>query len=206
MAVELDVYNLQGKKEEKLSVSDAVFAVKVNKGLLHLCVLQFLANRRAGTACTKTKSEIRGGGKKPFMQKHTGNARRGSSRSPLQVGGGVAFGPKPRSYEFSINKKAKKNALCSALTDKLADVVVFQDFAIKAAKTKEVTSVLKTFKVTDTVLFVDAGIAETFIKSARNITGVKAMDVSKLNVYEVLKHTKLFITKSAVKKLEETLA
>lgn len=206
MAVELDVYNLQGKKEETLSVSDTLFAAKVNKGLLHLCVLQFLANRRAGTACTKTKSEVRGGGKKPFMQKHTGNARRGSSRSPLQVGGGVAFGPKPRSYEFSINKKAKKNALCSALTDKKADVVVLKDLTIKAAKTKEVVSVLKNFKTQDTVLFVDADMTADFSKAARNISGVKAVDVSRINVYDVLKHTKLFITKNAVKKLEESVA
>jgi large subunit ribosomal protein L4 len=205
--MELSVFNIEGKQEaEKLSVNDTVFAGKINRGLLHLAVLWHLAKRRSGSANTKTKSEVRGGGRKPYQQKHTGNARRGSSRSPLIVGGGVAFGPKPRSYEFKLTKKMKKAALCSALSNKKQNLIVLKDIEIKAPKTKEVARILANFKVQESSLFIDDSPAEKFFLASRNLPKVKTVDVKSISVYELMKFHKLFITKKAVKKLEEILA
>jgi large subunit ribosomal protein L4 len=207
MTVKLNVYNLEGKQEaDALNANEEIFAGKVNKGLLHLAVLWYLANSRAGSANTKTKSEVRGGGRKPYRQKGTGNARRGSSRSPLMVGGGVSFGPKPRSFAFKFTKKMKKAALRSALSNKGENLIVIKDFKIKAPKTKEMNKILNNFDLQDNALFVDVNLAEDFERAGRNISKIKSINVDKINVYDLMKYSKLFITKDAVKKLEEKLA
>ena len=202
---EVQIFDLAGKVAGSLTLNDKVFNVKVNKGLLHLAVLSYLATARSGTHNTLTKSEVRGGGKKPFSQKGTGNARRGSSRSPLIPGGGVSMGPKPRDYSFFLTRSMKKAALRSALTDKKANMIVLKDLAIAQPKTKEFAAVLKNFKLDSKALFVDENLSENTVKAGRNIPAIKTANVKNITVYDLIKHDKFFVTASAVKKLEEAL-
>jgi large subunit ribosomal protein L4 len=205
MTSEVKVFDLAGKPVGSLTLSEKVFGAKVNKGLLHQAVLSYLAAARAGTHSTLTKSEVRGGGRKPFAQKGTGNARRGSSRSPLIPGGGVSMGPKPRDYAFFLNKSMKKAALRSALTDKKDSMIVLKNLDIAQPKTKELSAVLRNFQVETRALFVDEVITENAAKAGRNIPMVKTENVKNISVYALLKHDKFFVTEAAVRKLEETL-
>jgi large subunit ribosomal protein L4 len=205
MTSEVKVFDLAGKAVGSLTLNEKIFNVKVNKGLLHQAVLSYLATGRSGTHSTLTKSEVRGGGKKPFAQKGTGNARRGSSRSPLIPGGGVSMGPKPRDYSFSLSKSMKKAALRSALTDKKENMIVLKNLDIAQPKTKEMQTVLQNFKLDTKALFVDEVVTDNAAKAGRNIPAVKTDNVKNVTVYDLLKYDKFFVTEAAVRKLEEAL-
>ncbi|GBR75804.1 50S ribosomal protein L4 [Candidatus Termititenax persephonae] len=206
MTAEMKVFDLTAQPVGLITLNEKVFNAKVNKGLVHLAVLSYLAARRAGTHSTLTKSEVRGGGRKPFAQKGTGNARRGSSRSPLIPGGGVAHGPQPRDYAFVMTKSMKKAALRSALTDKKENMIVLKNLDIAQPKTKEMQKVLRSFKLADKALFVDETLPVNAARAGRNIPAIKTENVKNLTVYDLLKHDKFFVTEAAVRKLEEILA
>jgi large subunit ribosomal protein L4 len=207
MAIEVNIYNLDGKQEtEKIKLNEKVFGTRINRALLHDYVLWYQANARSGSANTKTRGEVRGGGKKPYPQKHTGNARRGSTRSPLIVGGGVSFGPKPRSFEFNFTKNMKKAALRSALSNRAEKMVVLKVLELKQPKTKEMAKVVTNFALKDSALFIDADVQENVVKASRNIKYVKVVDTEHVNPYDLLKYKNVFFTVNAVKKLEEKLA
>ena len=206
MTAEVKVFDLAGKPVGSLTLNEKVFNARVNKGLLHLAVLSYLATGRSGTHSTLTKAEVRGGGRKPFSQKGTGNARRGSSRSPLIPGGGVSMGPKPRDYAFTLTKSMKQAALRSALTDKKENMIVLKNLDVAQPKTKEMRNVLQNFKLETKALFVDAALTQNIVKAARNIPSVKTENVKNITVYDLLKYEKFFVTEAAVRKLEEVLA
>lgn len=202
--MEIAVYNKLADKIESLNLDDKKFAGPVRKSLLRDAVLMYEANKRQGDACTKTKGEVAGGGKKPWVQKHTGRARVGSIRSPLWRGGGAVFGPKPRDYSYSMPKKAKRQALFSALISRIRDneLVVIGDFEIETPKTKKMVEILKAFHVNaGSCLIVVPKEDEVIWKSARNIPHVKVMKSSELNAYELLKPKKVLITKDALKNI-----
>ena len=201
------LYNMEGAKTGSMEVSDAIFAAEVNNSVLHQVVVNYLANQRQGTQSTKTRTEVRGGGIKPWRQKGTGRARQGSIRAPQWVGGGVALGPKPRSYRFSINKKMKRLAVKSALSAKYAayEIYVIEDLAVEEIKTAKIAALLKGLEVEKKALIVTAEADEKVYKSARNIKGVTPTYVGVLNTYEILKHDKFIISKDAVAKIEEVL-
>ena len=204
------VYDITGAKTSELELNDSVFGVDVNEAVLHQAVVMQLASQRLGTASTKTRGFVRGGGKKPWKQKGTGRARAGSIRSPLWVGGGTVFGPHPRSYAFRMPRKQRRLAIKSALTAKLQDgeLVVLDGINFDAPKTKSVLKLMSDFNVSNKkVLIVTAEMVENVEKSARNITGVKAIPASSsLNVYDLLYHDKVFVTKEAITRIEEVLA
>lgn len=201
------LYNMEGAKTGNMEVSDAVFAAEVNKSVLHQVVVNYLANQRQGTQSTKTRTEVRGGGAKPWRQKGTGRARQGSIRAPQWTGGGVALGPKPRSYRFSVNKKVKRLALRSALSAKYADnnVFVIDDLKVDEIKTAKIVALLKGLEV-NKALIVTAEADENVYKSARNIKNVAPTHVGSLNTYDVLKYDAFIVSKDAVAKIEEVLA
>jgi large subunit ribosomal protein L4 len=201
------VYNKEGANVGEITLSDAVFAAEVNTGLLHEVVQMYLANQRQGTHDTKTRSEVSGGGKKPWRQKGTGRARQGSTRAPHWRHGGVAFGPHPRKYGWTMPKKARRAALRSALSAKLAagEIVILDALTLEAPKTKEISSLLKTFEANKKAFIITAETDLNVYKSARNIPGVNAEAARNINVYGVLNGGKLFITKDAVAKIEEVL-
>lgn len=201
------VYNKEGANVGEITLSDAIFAAEVNTGLLHEVVNMYLANQRQGTSDTKTRSEVSGGGRKPWRQKGTGRARQGSTRSPHWRHGGVAFGPHPRSYGWTMPKKARRVALRSALSAKFAagEIVILDAFELEAPKTKDVSALLKTFEANKKAFIVTAETNQNVYKSARNIPGVNAEAARNINVYAVLNGGKLFITKDAVAKIEEVL-
>ncbi len=201
------LYNMEGVKTGTMEVSDAVFAAEVNKPVLHQVVVNYLANQRQGTQSTKTRTEVRGGGAKPWRQKGTGRARQGSIRAPQWTGGGVALGPKPRSYRFSINKKVRRIALRSALSAKYADYKVFvvDGLEVDEIKTSKIAALLKGLEVSK-ALIVTADADEKIYKSARNIKNVTPTHVGTLNTYDVLKHDAFIVSKDAVAKIEEVLA
>ena len=201
------VYNMEGVKTGSMEVSDAVFAAEVNKSVLHQVVVNYLANQRQGTQSTKTRTEVRGGGAKPWRQKGTGRARQGSIRAPQWTGGGVALGPKPRSYRFSVNKKVKRIALRSALSAKYADYKVFvvDGLEVDVIKTAKIVALLKGLEVSK-ALIVTADADEKVYKSARNIKNVTPTHVGTLNTYDVLKHDAFIVSKDAIAKIEEVLA
>ena len=202
--MEIPVHNRLAEKIENLQLDDSNFGGPVRKVLLRDAVLMYEANRRQGNACTKTTGEVAGGGRKPWVQKHTGRARAGSIRSPLWRGGGVAHGPKPRDYSYSIPKKARKQALFSALISKIRDneLVVVDDFGLDYPKTKKMIEILKVFQANDkSCLVVVPGENEIVWKSARNIPHVKVMRSCELNAYEVLKPKKILIMKDALKNI-----
>ncbi|MEE1224769.1 MAG: 50S ribosomal protein L4 [Clostridia bacterium] len=202
------LYNMEGAKTGSMEVSDAIFAAEVNNAVLHQVVVNYLANQRQGTQSTKTRTEVRGGGIKPWRQKGTGRARQGSIRAPQWVGGGVALGPKPRSYRFSINKKMKKVAIKSALSAKYAayEIYVVEDLAVEEIKTAKMAALLKGLEVDKKALIVTAEADEKVYKSARNIKGVTVSHVGTLNTYDVLNNHALILSKDAVAKIEEVLA
>ena len=203
----LALYNMEGQKTGSMEASDAIFAVEVNEAVLHTVVVNHLANVRQGTQSTKTRTEVSGGGKKPWRQKGTGRARQGSIRSPQWVGGGVALGPKPRSYSYSINKKVKRVALKSALTAKYNDYKVFvvEGLKLDEIKTAKIAALLKGLGESS-ALIVTADADNNVYRSARNIKDVAATFVGSLNTYDILKHDALVLSKEAVEKIEEVYA
>ena len=202
------VYNIDRQKVGDIDLNDNVFGVEVNGGLLHQAVVMQLASQRLGTHATKTRAFVRGGGRKPWKQKGTGRARSGSRRSPLWVGGGTVFGPHPRSYAFSMPRKQRRLAIKCALSDKVQDgsLLVLDSLDFEAPKTKQVVKLLQTFEVDNKALIITAEEAENVERSSRNIPGVKAINTTGLNVYDILNHDKLFVTKDAVARIEEVLA
>lgn len=204
----VDLYNMKGETVGEIELSDDIFGIQVNENAVHLAVQNQLANKRQGTQSTKTKSEVRGGGIKPWRQKGTGRARQGSIRSAQWIKGGIALGPKPRSYSYTIPKKLKKLALKSALTSKVngKELMVLDQLSFDSIKTKQMASVLDSLKVETSALIVLNGKNETVEKSARNIPGVKTAFVNTINVFDILKYDKFIITKDAVEKVEEVYA
>lgn len=203
------VYDITGAQTGDIELNDNVFGVEVNEALVHQAVVMQLANQRLGTHATKTRAMVRGGGKKPWKQKGTGRARSGSIRSPLWVGGGTTFGPQPRSYKMSMPRKARRLAIKCALSAKVqnGEMVILEDFAFQAPKTKQVINMLDNLKVAeDKALIITTDADENVEKSARNIPGVKAIASTGVNVYDLLYHGKVLITKGAVARIEEVLA
>jgi len=202
------VYNVSGQQVSEIELSDNIFAVEVNQHAIYEVVKNHLANRRQGTQSAKTRSEVRGGGRKPWKQKGTGRARVGTIRSPLWIGGGTVFAPKPRDYSYTIPKKVRRLALKSALTSKVnsQDIIVLDEFAFDAPKTKEMITVLNNLKVDKKVLIVITDNNEAVIRSASNIPGVQTASVNTLNVYDIVNYDKFIITKEAVQKVEEVYA
>ena len=203
----VSVYNIDGKEVGSIELNDAVFGVEVNEHLVHLAVVNQLANKRQGTQSAKTRSEVSGGGRKPWRQKGTGHARQGSTRAPQWTGGGVVFAPKPRDYSFKMNKKEKKIALLSALSSKVNDskIVVLDSFNLDEIKTKNFAEVMNNIKVSN-ALFVIEGENKNVVLSGRNIPTVKVSATNEINTYDVLKYDTLVVTKAAVEKLEEVYA
>jgi len=204
----VSVYNMEGSEVSKMDLNDKVFAVNVNEHLIHMAVTLQLANRRQGTQKAKTRSEVRGGGKKPWKQKGTGHARQGSIRAPQWKGGGVVFAPVPRSYSFKMNKKEKANAMKSALTSRVNEEKFLDMDSLKfdEIKTKKMVSVLDALKVKKALVILDGEDNANVALSARNIEGVKAITTNTINVYDILKYETVIITKSAVSKIEEVYA
>ncbi len=199
------LYNIEGKEIGEIELKDEIFAVEISSAALHMTVKNYLANQRQGTQSTKTRTEVSGGGAKPWKQKGTGRARQGSIRAPQWKGGGVALGPKPRDYSYTLNKKTRRLALKSALSSKVAEnnIIVVDKLAMDEIKTKSFVKILENLKV-DTKAFVVTGNKEAnLIASANNVPGVKTAVVDTINTYDVLNHTKLVIEASAVTKLEE---
>ena len=203
----VSVYNMEGKEVGSMELNDAVFGVEVNEHLVHMAVVQQLANNRQGTQKAKTRSEVSGGGRKPWRQKGTGHARQGSTRSPQWTGGGVVFAPVPRDYSFKINKKEKRAALKSALTSRVLDnkLIVVDELKFDEIKTKKFQTVMDNLKVKK-ALVVIADNDEKVVMSARNIPTVKTALVNSINVYDILKGDTLVLTKDAVAKIEEVYA
>ena len=203
------LYNVAGQAAGEIKLNDSVFGVEYNEAVIHQAVVRQMANERLGTHATLTRGLGRGGGKKPWRQKGTGRARVGSIRSPLWVGGGTVFGPTPRSHAKSMNRKARQLAVKSALSEKLRsnEIVVLDKIGFAAPKTKDAIKMLAAFHVEGKALIIDGdeSVMNTVL-SARNIPGVKAIAPSGINIYDLVHYTKLFITKSAVEKIEEVLA
>ncbi len=204
----VDLYDMSGKVVGDINLSDEVFGVEVNKEVVHQVVVNQLANKRQGTQSTKTKSEVRGGGIKPWRQKGTGRARHGSIRSAQWVKGGIVLGPKPRSYRYTLPKKVRRLALKSVLTSKVNEneIIVLDKLSFDTIKTKQMVEVLNNLKVDGTAVVLIAEKDEKIEKSARNIPGVKTLLANTINVYDLVKHNKLIITKDAVSKVEEVYA
>ena len=203
----VSVYNIEGKEVGSIELNDAVFGVEVNEHLVHMAVVNQLANNRQGTQSAKTRSEVSGGGRKPWRQKGTGHARQGSTRAPQWTGGGIVFAPKPRDYSFKMNKKEKRIALLSALSSKVAEskIVVLDEFKLDEIKTKKFVEVMNNLKV-ENALVVLEGENKNVVLSGRNIPSVKVTATNEINTYDVLKYTTLVVTKVAVEKLEEVYA
>ena len=201
------VYNMEGKEVDKIELNDSIFGVEINEHLVHMAVLQQLANKRQGTQKAKTRSEVRGGGRKPWRRKGTGHARQGSTRSPQWTGGGVVFAPTPRDYSFKLNKKEKRAALKSALTSRVVEnkFVVVDELKMDEIKTKKFAEVLKNLNV-EKALVVLNDMDEKVIASAANIPTVKTSQTNELNVFDVLKYDTVVVTKAAVATIEEVYA
>ena len=201
------VYNMEGKEVEKIDLSDAVFGVEINEHLVHMAVVQQLANNRQGTQKAKTRSEVSGGGRKPWRQKGTGHARQGSTRSPQWTGGGVVFAPVPRDYSFKLNKKEKRAALKSVLTDKVQKeaLIVVDELKFDEIKTKNFANVMSKLKV-ESGLVVIAENDTNVVMSARNMESVDTTPVNAINVYDIAKAKTLVLTKDALAKIEEVYA
>ncbi len=204
----LNVVSVEGKKVGDITLSDEIFGIEPNEFAVQAVVKNYLANQRQGTQSAKTRAEVRGGGRKPFRQKGTGRHRQGSSTDPTQVGGGVVFAPKPRSYRYSLNKKLKRLALKSVLSAKVADneLIVVDEFKFTEPKTKEMVKVLENIKADKKALIVMDEKDDNVVRSASNIPGVRTALVSTMNVYEIVNHYTLVLTKAAAKKIEEVYA
>ena len=201
------VYNMEGKEVDSIELNDSIFGVEINEHLVHMAVLQQLANNRQGTQKAKTRSEVRGGGRKPWRQKGTGHARQGSTRSPQWTGGGVVFAPTPRDYSFKLNKKEKRAALKSALTSRVVEnkFVVVDELKLDEIKTKKFVEVLKNLNVEKALVILN-DMDEKVIASAANIPTVKTSQINELNVFDVLKYDTVVVTKAAVATIEEVYA
>ena len=201
------VYNMEGKEVGSLELNDAIFGVEVNEHLVHMAVLQQLANNRQGTQKAKTRSEVSGGGRKPWRQKGTGHARQGSTRAPQWTGGGVVFAPVPRDYSFKMNKKEKRAALKSVLTSKVREnkFIVLDELKLAEVKTKEMKKVLDNLKVNNALVIIGDD-SENVALSARNIAGVQTASVNTINVFDMLKYNTIIATKSSVASIEEVYA
>ena len=204
----IDVYDITGKKVSEVELKEEIFGIKPNEELVHAAVVNYLANQRQGTQSTKTRAEVRGGGRKPWRQKGTGRARQGSIRAPQWIKGGIALGPKPRSYRYTINKKERRIAIKSVLSSKVLEnqLTVVDKIAFDEIKTKNMVTALNNLKVEGKTLIMLPEKNENVQKSARNIEGVKTTLVNTVNVYDLLKYNKLVVTLDAVKKLEEVYA
>ena len=203
----VSVYNMDGKEVGTIDLNDAVFGVEVNEHLVHMAVVQQLANNRQGTQKAKTRSEVSGGGRKPWRQKGTGHARQGSTRSPQWTGGGVVFAPTPRDYSFKMNKKEKRAALKSALTTRVQEnkLIVVDELKLKEIKTKEFAKVLKNLEVEKALVVLNDNDVNV-VASAKNIPTVKTASTSTINVFDVLKYNTVILTKDAVATIEEVYA
>ena len=203
----VSVYNMEGKEVGTMELNDAVFGVEVNEHLVHLAVVAQLANKRQGTQKAKTRSEVSGGGRKPWRQKGTGHARQGSTRSPQWKGGGVVFAPTPRDYTIRLNKKEKRAALKSALTSRVQDnkFIVVDEFKFDEIKTKKFQNVMDNLKVSKALVVLGDNDQNTVL-SARNIAGVKTAQAGTINVYDILKYNTVVATKAAVASIEEVYA
>ncbi|HIW48122.1 MAG TPA: 50S ribosomal protein L4 [Firmicutes bacterium] len=201
------VYNMSGAEVGTIDLSDDIFGIEASEHAMHMAVVQYLANQRQGTQSAKTRSEVRGGGRKPWRQKGTGRARQGSIRAPQWTGGGVVFAPKPRDYSFKLNKKFKRLALKSALSTKCQEekIIVVDELNLSEVKTKEMVKVLANIKAEKALIVMD-GSNKNVMLSARNIPNVKTAGVNTINVYDLLKHDTLVLTKDAVAKIEEVYA
>ena len=203
----VSVYNMEGKAVGTIELNDAVFGVEVNEHLVHLAVLQQLANKRQGTQSAKTRSEVSGGGRKPWRQKGTGHARQGSTRAPQWKGGGIVFAPKPREYSFKLNRKEKRLALKSALTSRVEanKLFVLDELNFDSIKTKKMVSVLENLKINKALVVLEDK-NENVVLSARNIPSVRTAFTNTINVYDILKYDTLVVTKDALAKIEEVYA
>ncbi|MCI8281276.1 MAG: 50S ribosomal protein L4 [Lachnospiraceae bacterium] len=201
------VFNMEGKEVGSLELNDAVFGVKINEHLVHMAVVQQLANNRQGTQKAKTRSEVRGGGRKPWRQKGTGHARQGSIRAPQWTGGGVVFAPTPRDYSFKMNKKEKRAALKSALTSRVNDnkFIVVDELKLDEIKTKKFQEVLNNLKVNKALVVLESN-DQNVVMSAKNIPAIKTAQTNTINVYDILKYDTVVVTKAAVAMIEEVYA
>ena len=204
----VDVYNMQGKKVSDVALSEAVFGIEPNENVVHSVLVNYLANQRQGTQSTKTRAEVRGGGRKPWRQKGTGRARQGSIRAPQWIKGGIALGPKPRTYTYKVNKKEKQLAIKSLLSAKVLDneLTVVDKLELAEPKTKIMAKALTDLKVEGKALIILTEKNENVSRSSRNIEGVKTLTVNTINVYDLVKYSKVIVTENAVKKLEEVYA
>ncbi len=204
----IDVYNVEGKKVSDIELKEEIFGIEPNEDVVHSVLVNYMANQRQGTQSTKTRAEVSGGGRKPWKQKGTGRARQGSIRAPQWIKGGIALGPKPRSYKYTVNKKERRLAVKSILSSKVLEneLVILDKIDFKEIKTKNMVSALNNLKVEGKTLVVLPEKNENVQKSARNIEGVKTSLVNTINVYDLLKYKKLILTLDAVKKIEEVYA
>ena len=203
----VSVYNMEGNEVGKMDLNDAVFGVEVNEHLVHMAVVAQLANNRQGTQKAKTRSEVSGGGRKPWRQKGTGHARQGSTRAPQWTGGGIVFAPTPRDYTIRLNKKEKRAALKSALTSRVLEnkFIVVDELKLDEIKTKKFQNVLNNLKVNKALVVVDEN-SDNVVKSAKNIQSVKTAYVNTINIYDILKYNTVVATKAAVANIEEVYA
>ena len=204
----IDVYNIEGKKVKSLDLKEEIFGIEPNEAVVHSVLVNYLANQRQGTQSTKTRAEVRGGGRKPWRQKGTGRARQGSIRAPQWIKGGIALGPKPRSYKYRVNKKERQLAIKSLLSSKVLEnnLVVVDKIDFKEIKTKQMATAMKNLKVEGKALIVLPANNEMVQKSARNLADVRTSSVNTINVYDLLKYKKLVLTVDTIKKLEEVYA
>ena len=200
--------NMAGQEAGSIELKDEIFGIEPNQNAVHAVVKNILANKRQGTQSAKTRAEVRGGGRKPFRQKGTGRHRQGSTTDPSQVGGGVVFAPKPRSYRYTLPKKLRRLAMLSALSSKVAEneLIVLDELKFDVPKTKEMVKVLENVKAEKKALIVTAEKDENIIRSAANLQGIRTALVTTMNVYEIINHTNLIVTKEAIEKIEEVYA
>ena len=204
----IDVYNIEGKKVSEVELKEEIFGIEPNEAVVHSVLVNFLANQRQGTQNTKTRSEVRGGGRKPWRQKGTGRARQGSIRAPQWIKGGIALGPKPRSYKYTVNKKERRLAIKSVLSSKVLEkqLTVVDKLELKEIKTKSMVNALAALKVEGKTLIVVPEVNKNVLMSARNIEGVKTITANNINVFDLLKYNNLILSVDTVKKLEEVYA
>jgi len=205
--IALSVHNIKGENVGEVFLKENIFSAKVNKYLVHQAVKRYLANKRRGTASTKNRSAVRGGGAKPWKQKGTGRARAGTNSSPIWVGGGVVFGPAPRDYSFSLPKKMKVAALKSALSDKLGnkEIIIVDKLVLEESKTSKMVQILKSLQAFKKPLIIVENEDKNIARAAKNIKGTQVLPVSKINTYDLVNHKKIIITKKALKRIEEVL-
>ena len=205
---QVDVENIEGKKIETIELNDEIFGIKPNKTVVHSVLVNYLANQRQGTQSTKTRAEVSGGGKKPWRQKGTGRARQGSIRAPHWIKGGIALGPKPRSYKYRVNKKERRLAIKSVLSSRLQEeqLIVVDKVEFKEIKTKQMVKALENLKVNEKALMILPEQNKNVYMSARNIENLKTITVNTINIFDLLKYTKLILPVETVKKLEEVYA